>query len=415
MHPLSLAGGLALALGLAIAGGATADPPPYSTTVIAPEAEVRCGASMDPQLYPTNRLHKGDVVQVLKERPDGWLEIRPPEGSFSWINTRSVRQLVPTMPNNFVVEAQPGEKVAVLVGTELGHGKPTKIGALLERSAQVRRYQKPGQAGLPLSDVDGTWMPIEPPAAEVRYLRAEAVARPQNPPAGGAPMLPPVATPPAARPGGSSFDPSQSQALSSASPGDKLTHAEVEELYTRAYTADRSGNVQLAIQLYSNVAALGYKINSPFAPQALIRAHFLQTNTPAAPVSGAERRLYPMVGDPPAPPSVRLDRPSFASAAGTQQPVTTAGATISTSRQSGESAGAQQWIGRLRKAGRGIGGRPTYVLQSPQGNPLVYVNPAQGLDLDAFIGQNVELIGSAAYYGEFRANYMVVAQVRPVP
>ena len=65
-----------------------------------------------------------------------------------------------------------------------------------------------------------------------------------------------------------------------------------------------------------------------------------------------------------------------------------------------------------RKAGRGIGNRPTYVLESTTGGPLLYANPVAGVELDSQIGHTVELIGTTTYYGELRAYYMWVTQVR---
>jgi hypothetical protein len=72
-----------------------------------------------------------------------------------------------------------------------------------------------------------------------------------------------------------------------------------------------------------------------------------------------------------------------------------------------------QFIGQLRRSGRGRFNKPTYVLEAERG-PLMYANPAPGVDLDPYVGRNVELIGTAAYDGELRANYMVVTQIRLV-
>src|SRR5579859_2126999 len=64
-----------------------------------PEAEVRSGPSTEPAFYPTNRLHRGDPVEVVGEVPGGWLKIRPPEGSFSFVNARFLEHIAPNQPN----------------------------------------------------------------------------------------------------------------------------------------------------------------------------------------------------------------------------------------------------------------------------------------------------------------------------
>jgi hypothetical protein len=422
MRSIPLAGGsaLALCLSLAFVSPATADPAPYNAAITVPDAEVRSGPTTDPKFYPTNRLHKGDVVQVVKERADGWLEIRPPQGSFSWINTRSVTQPVPTQPNNFVVVTQGGAKAAVLMGGELGQGRPTVEGARLEQGTMVLRYVKTGETTRLAYDTDGSWMPIDPPAAEVRYLRADAVAKAPaaNPPAAPVPV-PAAAAPQGVAPGVTSFTPTAVAPApvggqqAAAAPGDKPTHAQVEEVYNQAVAADRAGNVQLATQLYAKAAALGLAINSPVAPQAIGRANYLLgTAPPPAGSPLADSRLRPSTVADPVAPVVRLSQPYPPAAVPAMQPVSTAGAMFTTSRQPGESASPPPCVGRLRRAGRGIGNRPTYVLESTTGTPLLYANPVAGVDLDSYIGHTVELTGTTTYYGELRANYMWVTQVR---
>ena len=99
----------------------------YVATVKVPEAEVRSGAGASAELYATNRLHKGDKVEVVKELQGGWLAIKPPPGSFSWINSRFVKEAPPGKPM-WVVVAHPEVRVPLLMGSDVHADKPTVEG-----------------------------------------------------------------------------------------------------------------------------------------------------------------------------------------------------------------------------------------------------------------------------------------------
>ena len=62
---------------------------PYPAQIAVDEVEVRCGPGWD--YYATQRLPRGTRVEVYRHDPGGWLAIRPPEGSFSWVTARHVR------------------------------------------------------------------------------------------------------------------------------------------------------------------------------------------------------------------------------------------------------------------------------------------------------------------------------------
>jgi hypothetical protein len=59
------------------------DVEPYEAHIIATGAPVLSGPGE--KFYPTDTLAQGDVVEVYREKPGGWLAIRPPAGSFSWV------------------------------------------------------------------------------------------------------------------------------------------------------------------------------------------------------------------------------------------------------------------------------------------------------------------------------------------
>jgi hypothetical protein len=136
-------------------------------SVTAQEPEVRSGPSQDARFYVTNRLQRGTKVEVIGELPDGWLKIRPPEGSFSYINLRVLNHPSPNQPNYFV--SMPHEDVPVFIGSELHTQRPSIIGAKLKAGTLVV------SVGPPITEGGETLLPIEPPFGEARYIRAEAV------------------------------------------------------------------------------------------------------------------------------------------------------------------------------------------------------------------------------------------------
>ena len=102
-------GFLALLAIWALGGEASAQTLGRPATVATAEAEVRSGPSVDPKIYPTNKLHAGQQVEVLDQKED-WVAIKPPPGSFSWINRAKVEPLG-TQGVNFVVSGPAGTKV----------------------------------------------------------------------------------------------------------------------------------------------------------------------------------------------------------------------------------------------------------------------------------------------------------------
>jgi hypothetical protein len=100
---------------------------PYPAYVNGPQAEVLAGPAR--KFYKTHDLYAGDEVQVFKRDAAGWLGIRPPEDSFSWI------------PENVVEETDDEGVYRVLEET------PAWIGTTLE-TVQEHKYQvklRPGE------------------------------------------------------------------------------------------------------------------------------------------------------------------------------------------------------------------------------------------------------------------------------
>jgi hypothetical protein len=162
-----------------------ASPFPLEMTIIDPKGvEVRSGPTME--YYPTSRLRYGEKVVVLHESKvqPGWYAIKPPAGSFSWIDGKFVK---PVDARTGYVEAEGNQPVAVLPGSSIVNKEPnhqsTQIASgflvtLLDRAMEVK---------------DRKWYPIAPPPSEVRFIPKEAV---QAPPA--ASVTPPNWTKPAA-------------------------------------------------------------------------------------------------------------------------------------------------------------------------------------------------------------------------
>jgi hypothetical protein len=393
----------ALAVVLSLPAAAPADPPAAADMryVILPEAEVRCRPSDKPEFYVTNRLRKGDAVEVVREMPGGWLEIQPPRGSFSWIDLNNLHHIAANQPNEVITTDEPAK---VYIGSEILKGRPTVEGVSLKRGTQVRSI------GQPLADDNVSqprkWMPIEPPKGEFRYIKADDVTKTR-------PAVDAVAAaraPSGAAPAASTFTPlagSAGAAAASVPPaaGNALTPVpDVRALYDRALAAEHAGNLPDAIVLWEQVAATVQNQGNAaqartYAARATDLCLKLQGTAPAAAPAGSTVRLA-------APPGTTPARPDYTNP-GVPATLTARGSPAAGLPSSGP--------GHLRRAGRTVEYQRTYVLEDAQGLPMLYVTPGPGIDLEPYVEHTVELFGQTAYRGDIRAYYMTVSRVQPLP
>jgi hypothetical protein len=326
----------------------------YTAPVTVDEAEVRCGPGDTPQLYVTSRLHRGDTVQVVKMVDDHWLAIRPPPGSFSWINTRFVRQIMPGRAM-WLVTADSGTTVPLLAGSAIKSDKPTVESIRVSPGQQLvaRSSQKIGD--------DGYYLPVEPVVTEVRYIRADALAR--NPA-----QTTSITTPPGVTPDGppGPFTPPPPGVGAPAQP----------TLAQSAQEAERKGQYSEAIRLYEQLARETINSDHNTSVWASNQAQRLRDALAVRPPAST--------GNPPA-----------------AQPSLPAGYT-----RSGP--------GWLRRVGRNSELNPLYVLENSRGLPIVYAVAGTGYTLSPYENRNVDLIGVRQYRGDLRAYQMTVMQIQPL-
>jgi hypothetical protein len=402
-------------------------------------AEVRCKPGAEPAVYVTQKLARGDIVQVVRKTNDGWLEIVPPKGSYSWVNTRQLRRAAADQ-RVWLVSADDGP-VSVLVGSPFKSGKPDVVGATLKRGTQVVAVGEPR----PSEDGDGVWLPIIPPPGEYRYVREKDVV--VLPPSPGS-----AATTTVAQPGSAFADPttgrqptagSASQALPPPSNdvhvGGTAAAADGDALQAQAEQLERSGDRTGAARLYDQLGTKYFNSNHDRAMQYYNRAAWLRQGQPAAPSSRAEAdalyqqaqqnerasnwagaiRAYEQLvevfrySNPPLAKqyydramwlrSRRLSAPTAKAPAVPQSGVVQAGGVVS---------GLTGQTGRLMRSRTWIDGRATYVVESPQAQILAYVLPQPGVDLERYVNQNVEVIGQVVPNADVRGPVLTVTKVR---
>jgi hypothetical protein len=359
-----------------------ADAPPDVRIVTVPQAEVWCGPNTGNGLYPTNILRQGERVQVERELDSGWLVVRPPAGSFSWINNRFVQYVSPNYANYVVT--YDGHDVPVLIGSSLKMERPNKIGVRLPRGAQVR------VVGRPMSDDEGTWLPIEPPEGEVRYLRKESVAKPG------------------------------SAAQKTASAKAPVQAPDADTLWRDANKADNAGRLADAIRLYRLAGDANLSINPERAEEAYRRAHWIEQANSSTNKPGGSY-YYP---DGPSQQPLAIVSPFVlpSNQKGTSpiQPIagTAAGATsgqlVSARAVSTPAPETHYAKGRLQHAFKNEVNR-RYHLLDDKGHPVMTVRGGPGVDLSSFEDKNVELWGQLSWDYDRRNHLLTVSNVREVP
>jgi hypothetical protein len=153
---------------LIVTAAVKADPiadttPLYQAKVSVDESQVRAGPSTT--FYATNKLRKGDLVEVVGEEKDGWLRVLPPlDSSFSYVQLKHVEQFTQKV---WVVK----ERTRPLIGSSIVGTKPNVEGPALAPGTQLESL------GMSVPDQGETWLRIVPPRREVRYIDAREVQR----------------------------------------------------------------------------------------------------------------------------------------------------------------------------------------------------------------------------------------------
>jgi hypothetical protein len=401
MQTARMLGGVAIVLVSACA--VRADPTPAK--IMLPEVLVRSGPS--PEFYETSKLRKGDAVSVLHEENTGWLAIAPPSGSFSWIDTRLVKQIGPNAAVVSAAEAQ------VWAGSRLDNREPTVSRTKATKGTQLTVIGKPERAR------DGMRLPIAPVPAEVRYIPAEAI-RPNAAPqqlAAAAPEQSRLASAPTgfAAPGPAT---AVSAAVPTAasprgSPSPSAPSGTPNPLWLEAEQAERAGNLVRAQELLQELADQVRQTDFELSTRCINRIDILReqrrngaTNVMAAANANGGTiagRLTPS----PSSEYCYVQDPRYT--AKLSPPVMNA----STSPP----LGTWSDVGRLRRVPFPLDdGRPLFCLEafSPNQRQMYHMYVAAGPDvkLEPYVERNVILYGPVVYRGDLRTNFMTVIQVR---
>jgi hypothetical protein len=164
---------------------------PFTGYIAVSQTEVASGPGR--RFYTTGKLPRGAEVEVYREDDAGWLAIRPPAGSFSWVPAEHVEMLDDGMG-----------KVATAteswIGTTVEDVKEHKSQVALKVGELVEILDR---KAVKTADGEEAWYKIAPPAGEFRYIHSRDVSR--EPPADddedvaaepGAPLTPDVPTNP---------------------------------------------------------------------------------------------------------------------------------------------------------------------------------------------------------------------------
>jgi len=157
--------GTLMALTLMASTGTAADDFPYTAYSVSDDVYVRSGPGRD--YYPTDKLQRGDAVEVWRHDPGGWFAIRPPEGSFSWVSSRYVDD------NGDGIGTVSDQRVVARVGSRFSRVRDV-IQVRLQKGEAVEILESHNAGGQ-------TWYKIAPPAGEFRWVSARFLSKQPQP------------------------------------------------------------------------------------------------------------------------------------------------------------------------------------------------------------------------------------------
>ncbi|MFP6658303.1 MAG: SH3 domain-containing protein [Pirellulales bacterium] len=401
---------LAFAVPATLVSGAVAGEFPYQAFVNASDVYVRSGPGRN--YYPTDKLPRGILVEVWRHDPGGWYAIRPPEGSYSWVASKHL-QIV----ENNIAEVR-GDKVTAYVGSkfsdvhdvrqvQLKRGEPVEI-------VGEKRFVTPG------AGATETWYKVAPPAGEFRWVFSRYVTRKgiaattarheqtKRSSTGGRPAWTDVSK--------NADDRYAQTAEYTESGSDVIRLASGEEPQKHSILATaRSTNIeQLDLELSTIISdpPTEWQLDNlrELAKQALGR-------TRTALARGKARRLvneierYQALQDE----YLKFDREQEDFER--QNRLVAAAADIPPSdwrKISDIDVSNFDGLGKLTPVKSRRYGAPEYALTNPEGRVVMFVSPAQGMNMRRYIGKVVGVSGQRGFIPQLRKGHITVTHVEPI-
>lgn len=445
---------------------------PYDGLIESDAAYVRSGPGK--QFYPTAQLKRGDRVKVQRHDPGGWYMVSPPEGSFSWIRAEYIKKTSPNRglitENNVIVRVGStfGDETRQVEQVRLSKNDQVEI--LEEKSLATSAGPVPHYKISPPTG-EYRWISGKYITPVNQIVRKQQDQNPFAIPSNAKQSLPPEATNTTVQkqtePTPNVFEPPQEK-----SPGDVAVRRrgpdpavlsaqrnQLESLDTQFrqmvngrtsdwnFTTLEQGYQQL--QQKAALPALAHQIDLRFAAigryqkikkeydeliqltkntrQRDAQLMSIQRNqppaTPETPNPAENERLVP-IPDPFAqtPESVPepVDLPGLEVPPGNpapsapRQPQPTPRPAAPRSPQNGSSVPRFDGAGIVQRAAAAGTGTPAYVLVTPQGRVLAYLQPVQGLNLAPYIGKAMGIYGQRSYRRDLRVDVIVVRSLTPV-
>ena len=138
---------------------------PYPVFIAQDETFARCGPS--DEFYRTDPLRHGQELEVYAETDDGWLGIRPPEGSFCWIPAETV-EMDSEAETGTIIE----DRTVAWIGTQLGRARTYRWQVQLAKGEPVTVIGKSEREG---ADGPQLWYRIVPPSGEYRWVHRDQI------------------------------------------------------------------------------------------------------------------------------------------------------------------------------------------------------------------------------------------------
>ncbi len=395
---------------------------PYVATVDVDGEQIRSGPGLN--FYPTMKMNRGDRVTVHRHDPGGWFMIGPPPGSFSWIRADYIQQ---TARDRGILTAN---SVIVRVGSSISEQRD--FSTFQRRLSKGDVVEILGEEVLQDEAGPTRMFKIKPPASEWRWIAGKAVVTAPSLPA----SPPPIANSPdnnslaqsnspmagtRNNPSGKEARPPRIETVAPELAATRLDAidesframlrrepsewdlASLERSYTDLEQAADSPTTALQVARRLEAISRYQKIQQDYREFYRLASEGRQRDAQLLTTQQQAEESARTSGDTSFPTAPASPRPGSTPANQPAQPNT-------------PQPNTPQMVGAgiVQRIQGATQGQLQFVLVSPEGKRLAYLQPTVGVDLNRWVGQETGLYGDRSARPELNSDLILVRNVQAV-